>query len=297
MINKIATTLFILLIIFAGFYIYQNEFASCKNPIFYDIGGFDNRFGISKDKFLTTIKEAETVWESKIDRNIFEYKPLSKFKINLVFDERQKSTIEASESKEGIEGSRSQYDSLVADYKALAASYEGDLRRYNNNVYVFEARLKEYNDYVAEINGRGGATPPEHKELEQERKELEEQKAILDNQRLILNGRASELNSLGDTVNAIAGDLNIDVDIHNQRFGEAREFDQGEYSGDQINIYQFETVGDLRLVLAHELGHALGIDHVENPVSVMYHLMDKQNIQNPFLSPEDISALDYRCNF
>ena len=101
-INKIAIFLFMLLIVFAGVFVYQNEFAPCKNPIFYDIGEFDNRFGINKDKFLTTTKEAEAIWENKTGRNLFEYRPSSKFTINLVFDERQDSTIEAGQSKKKI---------------------------------------------------------------------------------------------------------------------------------------------------------------------------------------------------
>jgi predicted Zn-dependent protease len=49
-------------------------------------------------------------------------------------------------------------------------------------------------------------------------------------------------------------------------------------------------------VLAHEFGHALGLDHVEDPQAIMYYLMDKQNIKDLKLTTDDINALKKGCN-
>lgn len=285
------------LILLAGFLVYQNEFAPCQKTIFYDIGEFSTRFGITRERFLKTIKESEVVWERGIENNLFEYRPGSKFKINLVFDERQAKTIEASWSKDQIEGSRTEYDAIVENYKKLAANHEKALSDYNIQAASFEVKLNGYNNRVSEINNRGGAKPQEARELEREKNILEVEKEDLNRQRVVLNDRASELNSLGDTINTLAEKLNINVDVHNQLFGEAREFDQGEYLGKNINIYQYDGIGELRLVIAHEFGHALSIDHVENPKSIMYYLMEKQDIKNPVLSQEDLSALNDKCGF
>jgi predicted Zn-dependent protease len=62
-----------------------------------------------------------------------------------------------------------------------------------------------------------------------------------------------------------------------------------------INIYQFHDESDLELVLAHELGHALGLNHVENPESVMYYLMEKQNLENIQLTTQDLQAIKNVC--
>ncbi len=263
----------------------------------YDIGTIDSRFNISKDKLLKTTKEAETIWESGLGRQLFNYEPGASFKINMVFDERQSQTIQANQSKDVIQTTRAQYDSMVADYKTMAANYERELSQHNSAVTAFETKLRAYNQQVAEYNAQGGATPQEYQKLEQERRELEKEKAFLDAQIVQLNQKAADLNAFGDKINALAAELNIDVDIHNQRFGEAREFDQGDYTRDRINIYEFETISDLRLVLAHELGHALGLGHVENPKSIMYYLMDKQDLNNPVLSNEDKLAFINRCTF
>lgn len=277
-----------------GIYYYQ-ETSICRSPLAYDIGSFDTRFNISKDKFIKTTKEAETIWEKGLGRELFNYEPETKFKINLVFDQRQSQTIQANQSKEVIQGSRDQYDLLVAEYKLDSANYERDLADYNADISAFELKLNSYNNQVAKLNSQGGAKPDQYRQLEALRRELEQEKNSLDSRRIALNQAAANLNALGDKVNALASELNIEVDIHNQRFGEAREFDQGDYSGNRINIYQFEGISDLRLVLAHELGHALGLNHVENPKSIMYYLMDKQDLNNPVPSKEDIQAFITRC--
>jgi len=277
--------------------LYYRETSICRKPLAYDVGDFDMGFGIKKDKFITTIKEAEAVWEKGLGQDLFNYQAGAKFKINLIFDERQKITLEGEESKGEIEESRASYNALLSQYKALEASYKLDLARYEAQLATFEQRLASYNARVAEMNARGGATPKEYQELEKERQYLESLRAELDKERASLNYTASRLNALGDEVNNMAQRLNIEVDVHNQVFGEAREFDQGEYTNGKINIYQFDAISDLRLVLAHELGHALGLEHVENPKSIMYYLMEKQNLQNIALTAEDIAAFRSHCEF
>lgn len=290
--------LIFLIIISAGIGIfYYQQTSICRNSLAYDIGGFDSRFGISKEKFLAVIKEAENVWEKGAGRSLFDQKTGAKFKVNLVFDERQATTFEAGESKEQIEGSRAVYDTLLDQYQDLEASYRSSLSEYNSQVSRFEQQLQYYNARVAELNSKGGAKPKEYEELQQEKQFLESLKFELDKDRLSLNAKSSKLNILGDQVNDLAQRLNINVDVHNERFGEAREFDQGEYTDSKINIYQFDAVSDLRLVMAHEFGHALGLEHVENPKSIMYYLMDKQDLNSPALTGEDKEALLNRCTF
>jgi hypothetical protein len=287
--------LIFILIIFAGIgasYYWQTKL--CYRVKTYDIGGFDARFNISREKFLATIKEAEAIWEKGAGQDLFNYQPGGKLKISLIFDEREANTIAANQSKEKIETTRADYDELLSQYKALETSYKSDLIAYNHGMNQFESELNAYNARVAAANRKGGATPKEYAELEQERKRLEAAKAKLDIDREAVNEAATRLNLIAELLNEMAQKLNIDVDIFNQRFGTGKEFEQGQYSG-KIDIFQFDSVSDLRMVIAHELGHALGIDHVENPTSVMYYLMEKQNLQNPSLSREDLTAFNERC--
>lgn len=86
---------------------------------------------------------------------------------------------------------------------------------------------------------------------------------------------------------------------YNNRFSQMRTFHNAIYidteDRKEVNIYQFENIGKLRLVLAHEFGHVLGLRHARNPLSIMYHRMRLQNDKIPKLTREDIRAIRNRC--
>lgn len=51
---------------------------------------------------------------------------------------------------------------------------------------------------------------------------------------------------------------------------------------------------ELRKVLAHEMGHALGLEHVEDPGAVMYYLMEGA-VSNVALHDSDIAEYKAVC--
>ena len=119
-----------------------------------------------------------------------------------------------------------------------------------------------------------------------------------------INQHVSTVNSLVDRIKQVEGVLNNQVATLNLKvknynsLGDStgREFNEGEYvrnaSGTKINIYQFKDEGQLIRVLAHELGHAIGLDHIDNPKAIMYYLNEGVNEK---LTPDDLTALRNRC--
>ncbi|MDZ7681079.1 MAG: matrixin family metalloprotease [Fodinibius sp.] len=89
------------------------------------------------------------------------------------------------------------------------------------------------------------------------------------------------------------------VTEYNRRFSVAKKFNQGRYirqgNDERINIFQFANDAQLKTVLAHEAGHAMGLEHVGNPRSLMHAIMQQQDIYNLSLSDEDLAAIRNRC--
>ncbi|PIZ57331.1 hypothetical protein COY23_01495, partial [bacterium (Candidatus Torokbacteria) CG_4_10_14_0_2_um_filter_35_8] len=73
------------------FFALQNKYFPCSRPITYSIGSFDDRFKLSKDKFLSIINKAEGSWENPMNKELFTYSEDGVLKINLVYDKRQEA--------------------------------------------------------------------------------------------------------------------------------------------------------------------------------------------------------------
>lgn len=109
-----------------------------------------------------------------------------------------------------------------------------------------------------------------------------------------MDNLADKINELSDRGNQLVELYNKEVADFNSQFGFSREFTQGDYQGDKINIYKFSDEKELENVLAHELGHALSIGHVDDESSVMYYLLEDTGT-SPVLSVEDREALFEVC--
>lgn len=62
--------------------------------------------------------------------------------------------------------------------------------------------------------------------------------------------------------------------------------------GKNINVYRFKDAAELTRILAHEFGHALGLNHTDNPKSIMYWLIDGND---KILTADDFLKLDRLC--
>lgn len=277
-------------------FIWQSMPLPCGQPLPYSLGQFDARFGISQEDFLKHIAAAEKVWEDADGRELFRYAPDAAFKVNLIFDERQQRTIDARKLEDSLEKAQATQESLKQKQDRVLALYGTEKREYETLLAEFEKRLAEYDADVDKWNKRGGAPEDEYDRLQKEAKSLERMQNDLEAARRSVNALAEQVNRFSKEQVAVIGKYNDELGKYVNRYGSSsEEFDQGDYAGTEINVYQFDDMAHLRLVLAHELGHALGIGHTENPRSVMYRLMQEQDAQVLVLTGEDLAALSAQC--
>lgn len=274
-----------------------HQYFPCRAPITYSVGTFDKRFGISKDYFLTVINQAAKIWGGAINKNLFVLADGGSLKISLVYDERQAATVKLQQLGLEIKDDRATYEMLKAKYESLKVSYATQKQTLDALVATYEKAKREYEAEVAMWNKRGGAPKSEFDRLETERNALNAQIAAINAAQDRLNETVDTLNATGTVLNKLISELNLTVGRYNnvgQEQGE--EFQEGVYkrdaSGTQIIIYQFDDRAKLVRVLEHELGHALGLEHVENPKAIMYRLNQASNEK---LTADDVNALKTLC--
>lgn len=299
---------------------------SCRFPLRYRIGSIDSNFHLSREDFSKAIHEAEGIWEKGTGEDLFEeHENTYALPINLVFDNRQERTDSLKEVSSDIDTRKAAYEQLRGEYELSRRhfdqkkmSYDANVKRYEKNLKEYEDRVRKYNEHlrsyeklVAQWNAEGGAPPDEYEELEDERKSLKKEVSAIEKARDDINGEKTalekelrSLNALSGEVNTIAGSLNrmasalnLTVDTFNEVFGMREEFTTGLYTkdktGTRIDVFQFYDHADLVLILAHEMGHALGIEHAAENASIMYPSISGQQ---PTLTDEDRRLFESVCS-
>ncbi len=252
----------------------------CARVLDYDIGLVDGRFNLGQDKLIQSIEAAANTWEQVSEHELFRYTPGADFKINLIFSEEQDrlhkgNDIEAElDSQQGIiDSNQNRYQSAVSRHQKAVLSYEQKLKKYEEDV-----------DYW---NAQGGAPEDEFQQLTLRASELDRSVGQINNLKDQVNNIVEENNSGVDNYNS-------NIEEYNSLFQEDKEFDAGDTDGTEINIYSYDGLEELHVLLVHEFGHVLGIDHLEDPASVMYYLLNKENTLGE-ISENDYQALKESC--
>lgn len=263
--------IFVLLVAVIYFFYSQYLANPCKVPVKYAIGDVDPRFKISSSEVKIITEDAVNRWNLESGENVLAYDPSADLKINLIYDERQAKVDKLNSEVATLDSSGNAIETARSKLQSMISSYEND--------------LNDYNSTVAYWNARGGAPNDQYNQLQDEKNSLEIRRNQINDYSSLINSQINEHNSNLDQVNQ-----EIDADKNTI-------ITSGLYypAIPKIDIFTFGNEEELRLVLMHELGHAISLDHDVLNTSIMYPVLGEQNLSNPNLSQEDLILLNSTC--
>ena len=296
-------SVFVVLILTIGIYAWARRpeaiILPCVEPITYSIGSFDRKFGVSYSDFLEALRDAEEIWEQPLGQELFNYSSeRGELVVNLIYDHRQEVTNTLAEIGEEVEETEATYKTLFNSFKSLKSKYDADGIVYDGLVEEFNKKNNEYQNLVQAWNNGPRTSKEEFRNLEEKKIELQKDLADLRLYETDLNEQTRNINAFVEKLNRLARSLNLDVEKFNT-IGATRgeTFTGGLYIIDpqgktNIDIFEFKNREKLVRVLAHELGHALGLEHIDNSNAIMYHL-NKGDAS--VLTEADIKVLKELC--
>ena len=271
---------------------YRPTLSPCKVTMGYKIGRFDSNFGISQASFIKEIDSASLLWGAQVGKTLFIYNENGPLTINLIYDERQARTDHVNNLVLDIDNAKNTAETLKRTYEQEKIIYVGDSEQLMRDADMFKARYQIYTDKVSLYNTQGGAPRDIYDQMNRELEVLKQLSKELTIKRDALLIYLEKINLKVAHYNELVVYINNLIEKSNA-LG-AKKFTEGRFTPytTTIDIYQYNDLIKLRRVIAHELGHVLGINHTESMQSIMYSV---NSATSTTLSAEDIRELREVC--
>lgn len=264
---------------------------SSHQPLKYQIAFIDPRFQLTKEQLIEVSQQAAEIWHKETGKTYFIYDSEAQLSINLIYDDHQIIKSEQQENLNALLQKQEQWriknEEIILNKQEID-QLSSDLNKKRNSL---KAEFEHYQRDVTDFN-QGEHLYYLTDELKERQNQLQQISGNLQNESNNLNFKIQLLNIKIKELNQEQSDLTtLMTQFKLEQKASIQTFHKGLFSQNQIQIYGYASLNDLRLTLAHEFGHALGLKHTTDPKSLMYPRLKEQDIHNFKLTDSDLELL------
>jgi hypothetical protein len=276
----------------------------CAVPLHWRLANVDPRFTIEPEAAADVVRRAAAAWERAAGRPIFVEDSVRGLPIRLVYDERQQGSTDRARLEDALAQVDDSLRAKARELDGRRAAYEQRHASYERDAQAFQQAAAAHADSVRGYNFGANGVPADlraaQQRLDRRQGELLAVNADLEEQRLALRDDAAALNQRIDEHRAKVAELVKKLgpnQVESGTYREALTQQDGRYValGRAIDVYEFDGTDELWLVLAHELGHAVGLGHAPGAGAVMSeaHVRTRAIVRE--IQPADLKLLRERC--
>lgn len=307
--------------LFFSLFLYTSSFASFEEL---RIGEIDDYYKdkITQEELISIIKEIETLFETKLQTNIFDYSTNGK-PIDILYVLPSKLENDITKKIDKLNEKKNRIEELKSFFPPKKEEINQKQQMLNEHISFINQKIEVLNSYVREVNSKKTVSKEEflkiqnYVKLKKEEINKESNKKITlqndltialnsHNQKVIIynnlindiNRLSNEIESMGRNVKKINGrTFGLQEITLKTYFKDGQEIQEKSIknSMNKIEIYGFDSKEQLKVVLAHEIAHLVGIPHIEVKDALMNPILQENQIKELNLTKDDIE--NFRKNF
>jgi primosomal protein N'' len=282
--------------------------APCDVPLAWRVGDVDPRFGVTPDEVRAAVRAAAALWEQGTGARLFRHDPRDGFPIRLVHDERQAEAVERRRAETEVRAAerrletwRDAVERLSEEHGAEAAAYRAQSEALGERVAAYNRRVRIWNEQggapgdtvqamevqAGELDRAAADLARQHRRLEESLRRIQDEQRRLNDEIQAQNRRVNRLRVTFPGRSVQSGLYREEARIRRGRVVEVAR---------AIEVFRFDDADDLVRIIAHELGHALGLGHVPAPGALMSEEYGRANAPGPpVLHPHDVGLFRSLC--
>jgi hypothetical protein len=283
------------------------------------IGDIDSSYSdkITKQQLRVIIKEIENIFEQQLGFNVFDLDKQGK-PIDLIYMPSSKAKQTVLEGIETLKKKKREIEIMQEYFLSKKEYMQSTKAKLQKQQRVLNEQVRSLNDYIQKANNRKIDSRSEMNEI---RRYINKRKRVIQssqnrfeqrrikfnnflsayNQKIFLyNSLIRSFNRLQRKIEVIARSIKeikgaaigykkvIYETVEKNGVKQNRRIEEN-YMG-KIEIYGFESLKQLKAILAHELAHLVGVGHIEKRGALMNPVLQDGQVMNLRLTNEDIKA-------